>query len=132
MANKMYDVVVKTGTYQKGNETKNRYENIGVVMDNGDGPFMLLKRTFNPAGVPDLKGDNSDMVLVSMFQPQEQNQQQQQAPQQQGYQQQNGIIPAKQQAPGFNGGQPAQGGFGQPNQQQPQQQPNFVDDGPQF
>jgi hypothetical protein len=109
---KVYDVVVKTGSYQKDGEMKNRYENIGVVMDNGDGPFMLLKRTFNPAGVPDLKGDNSDMLLVSMFAPQEQNQQQNQQPQQhqgQGFQQQpprgqHMKQPQQQQQPGYNGG----------------------------
>ena len=90
MANKLFDVVVKTGTYQKNNETKNRYENIGVVMDSGDGPFMLLKRTFNPAGVPDFKGDNSDMVLVSLFEPNnDQGQQQPQQPQQNFQQQPN-------------------------------------------
>lgn len=106
MANKLFDVVVKTGTYQKGGETKNRYENIGVVMDNGDGPFMLLKKTFNPAGVPDLKGDNSDMLLVSMFQPQDQGQ----SPQRQ--------APA-----------PQQGGFGNPSgQPAPQPKGNFGGD----
>lgn len=91
MANKLFDVVVKTGTYQKDGEQKNRYENIGVVMDNGDGPFMLLKKTFSPAGVPDLKGDNSDMLLVSLFEPQQNNAPQQQPQQQpqQNFQQQH-------------------------------------------
>ena len=102
---KIFDVVVKTGTYQKGNETKNRYENIGVVMDNGDGPFMLLKRTFNPAGVPDLKGDNSDMVMVSLFAAEEQPQTQPQQPQ--------GNFNQAPSQPQGGYGQPPQGGFGQ-------------------
>ena len=92
---KIFDVVVKTGTYQKGNETKNRYENIGVVMDNGDGPFLLLKKTFNPAGVPDLVGNNSDMLMVSLFQPQ------QQAPQQAPAQQGGNFSQQPQQGGGF-------------------------------
>lgn len=109
MAQKLYDVVVKTGSYTNANgEEKNRYENIGVVMQGDNGPYMMLKRTFNPAGVPDLSGRNSDTVMVSLFEPQQQGnvsaaQQSQQAPQQ-GYQQQ----PAQQ---GYQ--QPApQGGFG--------------------
>lgn len=63
---KLYDLAVKTGEYQdrEGN-TKGRYENIGAVMRNDNGQFMMLKRTFNPAGV-DGKGDS---ILVSMFEP---------------------------------------------------------------
>ena len=34
MASKLYDVAVKTGSYtDKTGATKNRYENIGVMMD---------------------------------------------------------------------------------------------------
>lgn len=55
---KKYDVAVKTGTYtdKDGNE-KNSYVNVGVVKENHnqDGTtsmYMIMKRTFNPAGVP--------------------------------------------------------------------------------
>lgn len=80
MAIKLYDVVVKTGSYTNNNgETKNRYENVGTVMKGDDGgQFMLLKTTFNPAGVPN--PENRDTILCSMFAPQQQGQQ---APQQQ-------------------------------------------------
>lgn len=63
---KLYDLAVKTGEYQdrQGN-TKGRYENVGAVMRNDNGQFLMLKRTFNPAGVP---GDR-DTVLISMFEP---------------------------------------------------------------
>ena len=81
MATKLYDVCVKTGSYQNAQgEMKNRYENIGTVMQGDDGgQFMLLKTTFNPAGVPN--PENKDAVLCSMFAPQQQGQ----APQQQQY-----------------------------------------------
>lgn len=66
MATKTHDLVVKIGEYTKDGEKKNRYENIGSVFENEDGgSFMLLKRTFNPAGVPN--PDNKDSVIVSRF-----------------------------------------------------------------
>lgn len=68
MASKMYDVVVKMGSFtnNKG-ETKNRYENIGVMMDGDNGPYLMLKRTFNPAGVPG--NAERDNILCSLFKP---------------------------------------------------------------
>jgi len=57
---------VKVGEYQKEGQTKGRYENIGVVMEDDSGrEFILLKRTFNPAGVPG-SGDR-DSIVVSIF-----------------------------------------------------------------
>ena len=67
MSKKLYDVVVKIGTYEKDGETKNRYLNIGVMLEGENGPFMLLKRTFNPAGTPNPK--ESESVLISLFKP---------------------------------------------------------------
>ena len=65
---KLYDLAVKTGSYTKGEDTKNRYENIGAIFENEDGGRMLfIKRSFNPAGVP--FRENSDSILVSMFKP---------------------------------------------------------------
>jgi len=66
---KIYDLAVKTGSYQKDGETKNRYENIGSVMENENGQFMFLKRSFNPAGV-DFK-EGSESIIISMFAPKE-------------------------------------------------------------
>lgn len=83
----MYDVVVKTGEYTNGQgEQKSRYENIGTMMQGDNGPFLILKRTFNPAGVPN--PDNKDSVIVSLFEPQNQQQNNQGQQQQGGYQQQ--------------------------------------------
>ena len=66
---KIYDIVVKTGTYEKGGETKNRYQNVGAVIQGDEGPFMLLERTFNPAGAPN--PDGRETVLLSLFKPRE-------------------------------------------------------------
>lgn len=65
MAKRKYDLAVKTGSYEKDGETRNRYMNIGVVLEGDDGMFMLLDPAFNPAGVP----RKEDRVLVSMFEP---------------------------------------------------------------
>ncbi len=63
---KIKDLAVKTGSYQSSDgETKNRYENVGGVFEGENGKFIMLKRSFNPAGVPFKEG--SDSIMVSMF-----------------------------------------------------------------
>lgn len=71
MAKKLYDLAVKTGTYtNKNGEEKGRWLNVGAVMLSDDGSkFIMLQRTFNPAGVPDLSGRGGESVLLSMFEP---------------------------------------------------------------
>jgi len=59
-----YELAVKTGEYEKDGEKRGRYQNVGVVMDKGDGPFILLKRWFNPAAIGD-----GESVIISMFEP---------------------------------------------------------------
>ena len=72
---KTHDLVVKVGEYTNNQgETKSRYENIGAVMSGkDDGSYIMLKRTFNPAGVPG--NADRDSILVSMFEPQNRSQQ---------------------------------------------------------
>ncbi|MBL4622880.1 MAG: hypothetical protein JKY89_10820 [Immundisolibacteraceae bacterium] len=117
-ATKLFDAVVKTGEYTNGNnEVKGRYENVGSIMQGENGMFLILKRTFNAAGVPN--PDNKDSVIVSFFeadnnkQGQQQGGYQQAAPQQGGFNQQQA---APQQQGGFGGQQqqqaPQQGGYG--------------------
>lgn len=87
MTSKAYDLVVKTGEYvDQHGQTKTRYENIGSVMVKDDGgKFLIMKRTFNPAGVPN--PENRDSLIVSLFEPDRQGAVAQQAAQQQPVQQ---------------------------------------------
>ena len=42
---KIYDLCVINGTYEKDGETKNRYQNVGAVMQKEDGgKFIFLER----------------------------------------------------------------------------------------
>lgn len=70
---KIYDLAVVTGTYSDGNGgTKNRYQQVGAIMQKDDGgKFIMLERWFNPAGVPN--PDNRSNVLLSMFPPKDAN-----------------------------------------------------------
>lgn len=115
---KLYDAVVKTSEYtdNQGN-AKGRYENVGSVMQGDNGQFLILKRTFNAAGVPN--PDNKDSVIVSFF---EQNNQGQQQDNQQrnghqqsqgGYGQQNNQHQNNQQHANQSGYTPNQGGYRQ-------------------
>ena len=62
-----HDIAVKTGSYQKNGQTKNKYENVGFVLTKDDGGKMyFLNRTFNPAGAP-IHDGNSETVLLSVF-----------------------------------------------------------------
>lgn len=69
---KKYDLAVKTGSYTTaGGETKNRYMNIGAVMQGDNGPYIMLNAAFNPAGVPRKEG--ADSIMVSCFEPRQQD-----------------------------------------------------------
>ena len=61
---KLYDLAVKVGSYEKNGETKNKYENVGVVMSGEHGPYIIMKRTFNPAGLGE-----GESIFISMFEP---------------------------------------------------------------
>ena len=66
-ATKIRDLAVKVSEYtdQQG-QTKGRYENVGSMMKGEDGGiFIIFKRTFNPAGVPN--PDNRDSLMISCF-----------------------------------------------------------------
>lgn len=71
MSSKVYDLKVKTGTYQdRQGETKGRWETVGsMIQDERGGKYLLIKRTFNPAGVSVEQG--RDHIIVSMFEPRE-------------------------------------------------------------
>lgn len=72
MAKVKFNMAVKIGEYEKDGETKGRYENVGVVMEGDNGPYVLLKRSFNPAGVPNT--DERDKIIISLFEPKQKEQ----------------------------------------------------------
>lgn len=128
-ATKLYDLAVKTGEYtDQSGQQKGRYENVGAVMQGDNGQFIMLKRTFNPAGVPDLSGRGGDSVLISCFEPNNQQggQRPQQSPQQQGgqggYSQQHQGYNQPQQNQQYQG---QQGGYQQPAPQHNPNEPPF-------
>lgn len=59
---KTHDLVVVTGEYQKGGETKKRYQNVGAVVEGQHGPYIVLESWFNPAGV-----QKDGRVYLSMY-----------------------------------------------------------------
>lgn len=68
-----YDLACKTGTYEKNGETKNRYKNVGLILENEEGKKMvMIDPTFNFAAVK--REEGKDMVMVSMFEPKEKQQ----------------------------------------------------------
>ena len=70
MSKKIKDLAVRVSTYKDRNgQEKGKYQNVGCILQMDDGKkTMLLNRWFNPAGVPFAPGrENSDVVLVSMF-----------------------------------------------------------------
>jgi len=67
---KKFDLVVKVGEYTDGQgQTKGRFKNVGVMMEGDKGPYILLDRTFNPAGVGGNEGRES--IIVSLYEPKE-------------------------------------------------------------
>lgn len=63
---KVADICVKVGSYtDKEGKTKNRYLNVGSKMEGDKGSFLLLNRTFNPAGV--VNPDQRDSIILSLF-----------------------------------------------------------------
>ena len=77
MAKVLKELAVAVGSYEDRNtgQTKNRYKNIGVLMESetqdGVNRYLLIDRTFNPAGVPFKQG--SDKIIISMFNPRDDN-----------------------------------------------------------
>ena len=60
MTKKVYDLSVKIG--------EKNWLNVGAVLEKEDGGrFIILERTFNPAGVPN--PDNKSSLIISMFEP---------------------------------------------------------------
>ena len=68
MSRKLYEAVIGTGQYKdKNGELKTKWETVGTIIETDSGKRgLLLKRTFNPAGLPvDEKSPNS--VFINLF-----------------------------------------------------------------
>ena len=64
---KRYDIVAVVGEYTNANgETKKKYLNVGVVMQGDNGPYILMSKTFNPAGLAE---QGKDSIILSLFEP---------------------------------------------------------------
>lgn len=73
---KAYDIAAIVGSYtDREGKQKNRYKNVGVVLEKDDGGrFLLLDRDFNPAGVPfDPARAGDNRILLSLFEPRQDN-----------------------------------------------------------
>jgi len=63
---KKFDIVAVVDTYKdKSGATKKRYKNVGSLMENDKGQYILLDRSFNPAGIPN--PDNKGNITLSLF-----------------------------------------------------------------
>jgi hypothetical protein len=63
---KTKDLAVATGKYMKDGQEKNRYTNVGYILEDESGAKMIcLNRYFNPAGVPFKEG--SESIILSQF-----------------------------------------------------------------
>lgn len=99
MAKKIRDLAVKVGSYTDRNsgQEKARWESVGALMQNDEDQsyFIMLKKTFNPAGVSGQDGRES--ILISAFIPQDQRETHQSSQQnpsrqsEQSYAQQSGV-----------------------------------------
>lgn len=115
-------ICAKVETYQKDGQTKGKYVDIGVIMSNQNGDFILLDPTVNLAGVlakqnvlalEENKPQNKN-IMASIFDDDNQ---------QQGFQQGNGQN--YQQPPQMNQNQPNPRNHGsQAPQNGPQNYPN--------
>ena len=67
---KKYDIAVVVGVYtDNSGEQKNRYKNVGAVIQGENGPFIVMDKTFNPAGL--VRDPDKDSVILSLFEPRE-------------------------------------------------------------
>ena len=72
---KKYDLCVKTGSYESKGETKNRYKNVGLILENEEGKKMvMIDPTFNFAAVK--REEGKDMIICSLMEPKDNNNQQ--------------------------------------------------------
>lgn len=71
MATKRYDLAINLGEYTNAQgETKNRYHNIGVIMEGDKGPYLLLNALYVSSQLNGLVNkERRESLIVSMFEP---------------------------------------------------------------
>ena len=69
---KKYDLCVRMSYTDKNGDTKTSWENVGVMMENGNGPYILIKSWVNFAGFPREEGRTH--LIVSLFEHKENDQ----------------------------------------------------------
>lgn len=92
-------LMAKTGQYEKDGQTKGRYTEVGVIMSNQNGEYVLMDPSVNLAGVllqqqalaQQTGGRSGDRVMVSIFDNDNRGRQQQGGNSQQGYSYQSGY-----------------------------------------
>lgn len=68
MSTKIKNLVIKTGSYMKDGEVKNRYKTIGGLFEAAEGhQFILMDPTVNLAGID--RDEGHDSVLVRLYDP---------------------------------------------------------------
>ena len=65
MAEVLYKLKAKNGTYTKDGQEKTNYVDCGVILKGDYGPYILFEKTFNPAGMETEPGRTG--VFISMF-----------------------------------------------------------------
>ena len=69
---KKYDLCVRISYTDKNGDNKTSWENVGVMMENGNGPYILIKPWVNFAGFPREEGRSH--LIVSLFEHKESEQ----------------------------------------------------------
>jgi len=71
-------IKAKVGTYQKDGATKNRYQDIGAILSNQNGEYILLNPSVSLAGIlaqqNAMSGESRGNVMCSIFDNDRQNQ----------------------------------------------------------
>ena len=107
-------ILAKTGEYQKEGQTKGEYTKLGVMLNNDNGEYMLLDPSVSLAGLlikqnalaAKSGGQQRDMVMISIFEDDNQSQ-----GQSNNNNQQQGGFSQNNNQQGFNQQGQQQGGY---------------------
>lgn len=62
---KKYDLCVKMSYTDKNGDNKTSWENVGMMIENGNGPYILIKPWVNFSGFP--RDEGRSHLIVSLF-----------------------------------------------------------------